>query len=89
MAKPRIVLSRNLPTRRSWPVTSIPDAVADIVAAGGTVVMEPHGIAIGRLAIVADPFGNSLILLDLSNGRYVVDDTGRVTGVEAMQTDDR
>jgi hypothetical protein len=31
--------------------------------------------------VVADPFGNSLVLLDLSKGRYVTDDTGLVTGV--------
>jgi predicted enzyme related to lactoylglutathione lyase len=84
-----IVLSQNLPYAPNWLVTSVSDAVADIAAAGGVVVVEPHEIAVGRLAVVADPFGNSLILLDLSNGRYAVDDTGRVTGVEAIQTADR
>ena len=84
-----IVLGQNLPYAPNWLVTSVSDAVADIAAAGGVVVVEPHGIAVGRLAVVADPFGNSLILLDLSNGRYAVDDTGCVTGVEAIQTADR
>ena len=84
-----IVLSQNLPYAPNWLVTSVSDAAADIAAAGGVVVVEPHEIAVGRLAVVADPFGNSLILLDLSNGRYAVDDTGRVTGVEAIQTADR
>ena len=83
-----IVLSRNLTYAPNWLVTSVPDAVADIVAAGGIVVVEPHAIAVGRLAVVADPFGNSLILLDLSNGRYAVDDTGRVTGVEVIHAGD-
>jgi len=77
-----IVLSQNLPYAPNWLVTSVPDAVDHIVAAGGTVVVQTHPIPIGRLAVVADPFGNSLILLDLSNGRYAVDATGRVTGVE-------
>jgi hypothetical protein len=36
------------------------------------------------LAVVADPFGNSLILLDLSNGRYVVDAESRVASVEPV-----
>jgi hypothetical protein len=30
---------------------------------------------------VADPFGNVLVLLDLSKGRYITDADGRVTGV--------
>jgi predicted enzyme related to lactoylglutathione lyase len=77
-----IVLSQNLPHAANWLVTSVPDAVDEVVAAGGTVVVKTHPIPIGRLAVVADPFGNSLVLLDLSNGRYAVDATGRVTGVE-------
>jgi len=77
-----IVISQNLPYAPNWLVTSVPDAVDDIVAAGGTVVVQTHPIPVGRLAVVADPFGNSLILLDLSIGRYAVDDTGRVTGIE-------
>jgi hypothetical protein len=31
--------------------------------------------------VVADPFGNFLVLVDLSKGHYVTDDTGNVTGV--------
>lgn len=81
-----IVLSSNLPYAPNWLVASVADAVAEIVSAGGTVVMEPRGIAVGRLAIVADPFGNSLILLDLSKGRYATDDTGRVTAVDRTDT---
>jgi len=33
------------------------------------------------LAVVADPFGNALVLLDLSRGRYAVDDERNVTGL--------
>jgi len=32
-------------------------------------------------AVVADPFGNVLVLLDLSKGHYITDTTGNVTGV--------
>ena len=52
-----------------------------IVAAGGTMVTEPFDIPVGRLTVVADPFGNVLVLLDLSRGRYVTDATGQVTRV--------
>jgi predicted enzyme related to lactoylglutathione lyase len=62
-------------------VASADQAVADVVAAGGTVVVPPFDIPVGRLARVADPFGNVLTLLDLTAGRYVTDAEGTVTGV--------
>jgi hypothetical protein len=36
---------------------------------------------VGRLAVVADPFDNVLVLIDLSKGRYVTDERGNVTMV--------
>jgi hypothetical protein len=42
----------------------------------------PFDIPVGRVAIVADPFGNVLVLIDLSKGRYVTDQAGRVSGVD-------
>lgn len=78
-----IVLSTSLTYAPNWLVTSVPDAVARILAAGGAVVVGPHAIAVGRLAVVTDPFGNALILLDLSRGRYAVDESGQVTGIDA------
>jgi len=80
-SKTELVLSTNLQYAPNWLVTSVQDAVADVVAAGGTVLVEPHEIPVGRLAVVADPFGNALILLDLSVGRYTTDAPGRVTAV--------
>jgi hypothetical protein len=46
------------------------------------VVAEPFDIPAGRVAIVADPSGNTLVLVDLSKGRYVTDDSGNVAGVD-------
>jgi hypothetical protein len=37
------------------------------VAAGGRVVVGPEEIAVGRLVVAEDPFGNVLVLLDLSS----------------------
>lgn len=51
-------------------VESVQDAVARIVAAGGSVVAEPRDIPVGKVAVVADPFGNRLTLVDLTNGRF-------------------
>ncbi len=50
-------------------------------AAGGQVLTGSFDIPVGRVAVVADPFGNSLLLVDLSKGRYVTDSAGNVTGV--------
>jgi predicted enzyme related to lactoylglutathione lyase len=80
-SKTELVLSTNLQYAPNWLVTSVQDAVADVVAAGGTVLVEPHEIPVGRLAVVADQFGNALILLDLSVGRYTTVPAGRVTAV--------
>ncbi|HSR86977.1 MAG TPA: VOC family protein [Streptosporangiaceae bacterium] len=65
----------------NWLVDSADDAAAAVQAAGGQIITEPLDISVGRLAVVADPFGNTLVLLDLSKGRYVTDDAGNVTAV--------
>ena len=44
-------------------------SVERFVAAGGPAVVEPFDIEIGRCAVVADPWGNRLVLLHLSKGR--------------------
>jgi predicted enzyme related to lactoylglutathione lyase len=80
-SRTELVLSTGLDYAPNWLVTSVDEAVSTIVAAGGRVLSEPIPIPVGRLAVVNDPFGNTLILLDLSVGTYTTDDTGRVTGV--------
>ncbi|TDD46788.1 bleomycin resistance protein [Nonomuraea terrae] len=75
-----------LTTRRglvpTWLVTSVDAAAAQVVEAGGRMVGEPADVPVGRLAVVADPFGNDLVLIDLSKGMYVTDESGAVTGVQ-------
>ena len=56
-------------------------AAVRVAEAGGRIVMAPVDILVGRCAVVEDPFGNRLVLLDLSKGRLVTDDKGRVVGV--------
>jgi predicted enzyme related to lactoylglutathione lyase len=76
-----LVLTTRQRYEPDWLVESVDDAVGAVRAAGGRVVAEPVDIPVGRAAVVADPFGNSLVLLDLSKGRYVTDDEGNVMGV--------
>jgi len=52
--------------------------------AGGRIVVPPFDIRIGRCAVVQDPWGNELVLLDMSKGRLRTDDLGQVIGNEAV-----
>ncbi|HEY7009132.1 MAG TPA: VOC family protein [Jatrophihabitantaceae bacterium] len=66
-----------------WLVDSADDAAETIRSAGGHIIAEPRDTPVGRIAVAADPFGNVLVLLDLSKGRYVTDAAGVVTGTTA------
>jgi predicted enzyme related to lactoylglutathione lyase len=77
-----LVLTTQLAYEPNWLVSSADDAAAAVVAAGGRLVAEPADIPVGRVVVVADPFGNTLVLLDMSKGRYVTDSEGNVTGVQ-------
>lgn len=76
-----IVLTTTLGYEPDWKVSSVEAAVAVFVSNGGRVVAGPNDIPIGRLVVVEDPFGNTLVLLDTSKGTYQTDPSGNVTGV--------
>jgi predicted enzyme related to lactoylglutathione lyase len=77
-----LVLTTRQRYEPNWLVDSADEAAAAMCAAGGRMLVEPCDIPVGRLAVVADPFGNELVLLDLSRGRYTTDPAGNVTGVQ-------
>jgi predicted enzyme related to lactoylglutathione lyase len=64
-------------------VASVDAATRRIIEAGGKVVAGPFDIQIGRCAVVLDPWGNVLVVLDASRGHLVTDDAGNVTGIES------
>lgn len=45
---------------------------------GGSVVVEPFDIPIGRCAVIEDPWKNRFVVLDMSKGKLQVDDDGNV-----------
>jgi hypothetical protein len=45
------------------------------------VLAPAFDIPVGRVAVVADPFDNVLVLVDLSKGRYRTAADGTVMGV--------
>ena len=55
-------------------------AVDRVVDAGGRVLEPPRDIQIGRCAVLADPWGNALVLLDMSKGALIIDAAGNVIG---------
>lgn len=59
-------------------VASADAAVTLISQAGGQVVEPPFDIRMGRCAVLLDPWGNRLVVLDLSKGLLVTDEHGNV-----------
>ncbi|MFZ0829758.1 MAG: VOC family protein [Thermoplasmata archaeon] len=49
-------------------VDSADEASARLGSLGGQVLEGPFDIPVGRCAVVMDPFGNKLVVLDLSKG---------------------
>ena len=63
-------------------VASASESAAAIEQAGGRVIVPPFEIQIGRCTVVEDPWGNQLVLLDMSKGKLVTDHAGRVVGTQ-------
>ena len=61
-------------------VESADEAARRFVQAGGTVIVPPFDIQIGRCVFVRDPWGNELVLLDTTKGLLVTDEEGNVIG---------
>jgi lactoylglutathione lyase len=53
----------------NYEVEDVTAALPTLVEAGCRVVAGPFPIAIGNCAVITDPFGNSLTLLDMTKGR--------------------
>jgi lactoylglutathione lyase len=61
-------------------VGSADEAASQMVAAGGKMLTPPFDIQIGRCVVVQDPWGNKLVLLDMSKGSLKTDSEGNVIG---------
>jgi predicted enzyme related to lactoylglutathione lyase len=76
-----IVLTTQHGYEPNWLVHSADDAASAIEGGGGKILAPAFDIPVGRVAVVADPFDNVLVLVDLSKGTYDTDDRADVTGV--------
>ena len=61
-------------------VDSADEAAKFIEQAGGKIIVPPFDIQIGRCVVLEDPWGNPLVLLDISKGLLRTDDNGNVIG---------
>ena len=77
----RIVLTTRQRYEPNWLVDDVDEAIAMFQTAGGRLVAPAFDIPVGRVGVVADPFDNVLVLVDLSKGRYRTANDGTVTGV--------
>jgi catechol 2,3-dioxygenase-like lactoylglutathione lyase family enzyme len=80
-ADTEIVLTTSHRYEPNWLVESAADAADAIERAGGAKLSPVSDIPVGRVAVVADRFGNVLVLVDLSKGRYITNSEGEVTDV--------
>lgn len=76
-----VLHTERMPVEIDLKVASADGAAERFRRAGGVVVVPPFEVQIGRAAVVEDPWGNQLVLLDASKGQLIADDEGRVVGV--------
>ena len=69
-------------------VKSANEAALRMVEAGGRVLVPPFDIQIGRCTVVEDPWGNRLVLLDMSKGSLVTDSSGTVVATRKDRPSD-
>jgi predicted enzyme related to lactoylglutathione lyase len=73
-----LVLTTTRPYEPNWLVADVPTAIETITHSGGTLITGPIDIPVGRAAVIQDPFGNHLVLVDLSMGLYTTNPDGTV-----------
>jgi predicted enzyme related to lactoylglutathione lyase len=61
-------------------VDSADEAARWVEQAGGKLIVPPFDIQIGRCVVLEDPWGNPLVLLDMSKGPLKTDADGNVIG---------
>ena len=78
-----LVLTTRQSYEPNWLVDSVDEAVETLTSHGGDLVASPFDIPVGRAAVVRDPFGNTLVLVDLSKDTYTADGAADPTGDRA------
>jgi lactoylglutathione lyase len=61
-------------------VQSVIEVVEKVKQSGGRIILGPFDIEIGKCAVIEDPFGNQMTILDMTKGIFITDDKGNVIG---------
>lgn len=80
--KAELVLHTRLGPEVDLVVANVDEALKRFNGAGGETITGPFDIQIGRCAVVRDPFGNALVMLDRTKGHFVTNASGEVIRVE-------
>jgi predicted enzyme related to lactoylglutathione lyase len=59
-------------------VQAVGEAIKQITASGGKIIVPPYEIEIGLCAVAQDPWGNQFTILDISKGLLSTDTEGNV-----------
>jgi lactoylglutathione lyase len=68
-------------------VDDVVTVVADYVAKGCSLLVEPFDITIGKCAVIKDPFGTRLCILDMTKGPRPLNLAESTTGELKMNVD--
>ena len=80
-----LVLHTTLGAQTDLMVASVDAALARFVDCGGAIVSGPFDIPTGRCAVIRDPFGNTLVILDQTRGTFVTDKERCVIGTSTAR----
>jgi catechol 2,3-dioxygenase-like lactoylglutathione lyase family enzyme len=83
-AEAELVVHTRLGPETDLVVNCVAEAFDQLIAAGASCITPPFDIAIGKCAVLKDPFGNVLTILDRSKGRLKVDEAGNVISREEV-----
>ncbi len=61
------------PMEAEFLVDSVPAAIDTFKQVGGKLIKGPFEIQIGKCAVLSDPWGNRIVLVDMSKGAVQVD----------------
>jgi predicted enzyme related to lactoylglutathione lyase len=75
-----LVLNTEIGPETDLLVDDVNEAYARLLKAGAKVIRAPFEIQIGLCAVVVDPWGNELTILDLSKGLLKMDKDKNVIG---------
>jgi lactoylglutathione lyase len=77
-----LVLHTSLGPEVDLLVANVDEALKRFNEAGGETITGPFDTPIGRCAVVRDPFGNAIVMLDQTKGSFVTNTAGEVIRIE-------